>query len=234
MNVNHLSDRLASVASFVKDGARLADIGSDHAYLPVNLASQDKITSAIAGEVVAGPFQSAQQEIARQELGHMVEARLGDGLAVIEPADQIDTITICGMGGALIVDILDQGLIDGKLATNPRLILQPNVAEDKVRQWLNTHSYEIVDEAMIAENGKFYEVIVADYRDNLQQELTSDDILFGLFNKEIYTAIFQEKWQLELKRTNYVLDQLEQASNCDEIKIARYQELKTAIQAQLA
>src|SRR5699024_1511423 len=91
---------------------------------PVNLASQDKITSAIAGEVVAGPFQSAQQEIARQELGHMVEARLGDGLAVIEPADQIDTITICGMGGALIVDILSQGLIEGKFASNSRLILQ--------------------------------------------------------------------------------------------------------------
>ena len=87
---------------------------------------------------------------------------------------------------------------------------------------------------MIAENGKFYEVIVADYRDNLQQELTNDDILFGLFNKEKYAAIFQEKWQLEMKRTNYVLDQLEQASNRDEIKIARYQELKTAIQAQLA
>ncbi|MGH2066650.1 tRNA (adenine(22)-N(1))-methyltransferase, partial [Aerococcus sp. L_4] len=69
---------------------------------------------------------------------------------------------------------------------------------------------------------------------NLQQELTSDDILFGLFNKEKYAAIFQEKWQLELKRTNYVLDQLEQASNRDESKIARYQELKAAIQAQLA
>ena len=59
------------------------------------------------------------------------------------------------------------------------------MAEDKVRQWLNTHSYEIVDEAMIAENVS-YEVIVADYRDNLQQELTNDDILFGLFNKEKY------------------------------------------------
>lgn len=234
MNVNHLSDRLASVASFVKDGARLADIGSDHAYLPTNLASQDKITSAIAGEVVAGPFQSAQEEIARQELGHMVEARLGDGLAVIQAEDQIDTITICGMGGALIVDILAQGLADGKLATHPRLILQPNVAEDKVRQWLNQHDYEIVDEAMIAENGKFYEVIVADYRDNLQQKLTKDDLLFGLFNKEKFPAIFQDKWQVELKRTNYVLGQLEQANNRDENKIARYQELRVAIEAQLA
>src|SRR5699024_11635544 len=134
----------------------------------------------------------------------------------------IDAIAICGMCGAFFVDILVQGLIDGKLATNPRLILQPNVAEDNVRPWLNSHSYEIVDEAMIAENGKFYEVIVADYRDNLQQELTSDDILFGLFNKEKYAAIFQEKWQLELKRTNYVLDQLELVSNRDERKIASY------------
>ena len=234
MNVNHLSDRLASVASFIEDGARLADIGSDHAYLPTNLASQNKITSAIDGEVVAGPFQSAQQEIVRQELGHIVEARLGDGLSVIQPEDQINTITICGMGGALIVDILAQGLVDGKLATKPRLILQPNVAEDKVRQWLNQHNYEIVDEAMIAENGKFYEVIVADYRVQLQQELTKADMLFGLFNKEKYPTIFQDKWQLELKRTEYVLGQLEQAKQRDESKIVRYQELKAAIQAQLA
>lgn len=234
MNVNHLSERLASVASFIEDGARLADIGSDHAYLPTNLASQNKLTKAIAGEVVAGPFQSAQQEIARQELGHIVEARLGDGLAVILPEDQIDTITICGMGGALIVDILAQGLVDGKLASKPRLILQPNVAEDKVRQWLNQHNYEIVDEAMITEKGKFYEVIVADYRDNLQQKLTQTDLLFGLFNKEKYPNIFQDKWQLELKRTEYVLGQLEQAKQRDESKIVRYRELKAAIQAQLA
>lgn len=234
MNVNHLSERLASVASFIEDGARLADIGSDHAYLPTNLASQNKLTKAIAGEVVAGPFQSAQQEIARQELGHIVEARLGDGLAVILPEDQIDTITICGMGGALIVDILAQGLVDGKLASKPRLILQPNVAEDKVRQWLNQHNYEIVDEAMITEKGKFYEVIVADYRDNLQQKLTQTDLLFGLFNKEKYPTVFQDKWQLELKRTEYVLGQLEQAKQRDESKIVRYRELKATIQAQLA
>ena len=234
MNVNHLSERLASVASFIEDGARLADIGSDHAYLPTNLASQNKLTKAIAGEVVAGPFQSAQQEIARQELGHIVEARLGDGLAVILPEDQIDTITICGMGGALIVDILAQGLVDGKLASKPRLILQPNVAEDKVRQWLNQHNYEIVDEAMITEKGKFYEVIVADYRDNLQQKLTQTDLLFGLFNKEKYPTVFQDKWQLELKRTEYVLGQLEQAKQRDESKIVLYRELKAAIQAQLA
>lgn len=233
MNVNHLSDRLAAVATFVPQDARLADIGSDHAYLPTNLASQHKITFAVAGEVVDGPFQSAKHEIEEQELNHMVEARLGDGLAVIHADDQIDTITICGMGGALITDILTEGAKNRKLDSKPRLILQPNVGEDRVRTWLNNHNYQIIDEALIAENGKFYEIIVADYVDETPEQLSKEEILFGLFIKDNYGPIFAEKWQGELDRVNYVLGQLEKAKDRNETKITDFKALKTFIQAQL-
>ncbi len=233
MNVNHLSKRLEKVASFVEKDARLADIGSDHAYLPTHLASKGTIKFAIAGEVVDGPFQSAKQEITKQNLNHMVEARLGNGLAVVEAEDQIDTVTICGMGGALIVDILTAGEADQKLASKPRLILQPNVAEDKVREWLNNHQYQIIDEALIEENEKFYEIIVADYTDEPLPTLATDQVLFGLFIQDQYQAIFNKKWQTELKRTTFVLNQLEKAASPDQQKIESYKKLKALIEAQL-
>lgn len=233
MNVNHLSKRLEKVASFVEKDARLADIGSDHAYLPTHLASKGTIKFAIAGEVVDGPFQSAKQEITKQNLNHMVEARLGNGLAVVEAEDQIDTVTICGMGGALIVDILTAGEADQKLASKPRLILQPNVAEDKVREWLNTHQYQIIDEALIEENEKFYEIIVADYSKEPLQPLSSEQVIFGLFIKDQYQTIFDRKWQTELKRTTFVLNQLEKAASPDQQKIESYKKLKALIEAQL-
>ncbi|RPA65028.1 tRNA (adenine-N(1))-methyltransferase [Aerococcus agrisoli] len=234
MNVNHLSDRLAAVASFVQEDARLADIGSDHAYLPTHLASTGKITFAIAGEVVDGPFQAAKQEIERQDLSHMIEARLGNGLAVVEAEDQIDTVTICGMGGALIVEILTAGHADDKLATHPRLILQANVAEEKVREWLNRNAYAIVDETIIEENEKFYEIIVADYTEETLEPWSQEDLMFGRFIKTKEPAVFARKWQAALDRTNYVLGQLEKAQNPDQAKIDAHQALKQAIEAQLA
>ena len=94
------------VASFVPAGARLLDVGSDHAYLPIALLQEGKIEAAIAGEVVEGPYQSALQNVADNGLEDKIEVRLANGLAAFEPADCISCITIAGMGGRLIADIL--------------------------------------------------------------------------------------------------------------------------------
>ncbi|MDR1567777.1 MAG: class I SAM-dependent methyltransferase, partial [Streptococcaceae bacterium] len=108
MNGEKLSKRLAMVASFVPKGARVADIGSAHAYLPVLLIKSGKISYAVAGEVAKGPFESAQQEVAKHSLDEQISVRLANGLAAISAADQIDTLTIAGMGGQLMTDILSK------------------------------------------------------------------------------------------------------------------------------
>ena len=130
----HLSARLACVASLVPAGARVADIGSDHAYLPAALVLDGKIDFAIAGEVVKGPYENAVREIKDHQLEGQVIPRLADGLAAIEPADKVDTITIAGMGGSLIASILEKG--KDKLTEIKRLVLQPNVGESQLREWL--------------------------------------------------------------------------------------------------
>ncbi len=114
-----------AVASLVPAGARVADIGSDHAYLPAALVLDGKIDFAIAGEVVKGPYENAVHEIKDHQLEGRVIPRLADGLAAIEPADKVDTITIAGMGGSLIASILEKD--KNKLTGIKRLVLQPNV-----------------------------------------------------------------------------------------------------------
>jgi tRNA (adenine22-N1)-methyltransferase len=88
LNNQQLSVRLETVAGFVPKNARLADIGSDHAYLPCVLAARDVVSYALAGEVVKGPFESAAEQIRTSGVGDRVSARLGDGMDVIEPTDR--------------------------------------------------------------------------------------------------------------------------------------------------
>ena len=148
-----LSKRLSAVAAYVQKGSRLADVGSDHAYLPLFLVENSTIDFAVAGEVVQGPYQSALKNVAQAGQLEQIQVRLANGLSAIESSDQIDTITIAGMGGRLIADILEADL--AKLAGVQRLILQPNNREDELRIWLQEQGFQIVAEEMVTENQKF-------------------------------------------------------------------------------
>lgn len=153
-----ISKRLEMIADRVPAGSRLADIGSDHALLPVYLAQMGKICFAIAGEVNPGPFQAANMQIKEAGLESTVHVRLGDGLEVIR-SGEVDVITIAGMGGNLIMHILSAEF--PKLTGVNRLILQPNVGEDQVRRWLYEHDWYLEDETILEEDGRIYEVLTA-------------------------------------------------------------------------
>jgi tRNA (adenine22-N1)-methyltransferase len=204
MDSIHLSPRLAAVASFVPKGARVADIGSDHAYLPANLLINNKISFAIAGEVAKGPYENAQHEIVRRALTTQLEARLANGLAAIKDEDHIDTVTIAGMGGVLITDILEAGFSRAKRFET--LILQPNTDEHIVRTWLNNHQYKINDEVIEQEDNHFYEIMIATKG---TQSLSSLDKKFGPVLRKRKTSVFVAKWQKELDRIDTIFENLE-------------------------
>lgn len=217
MDADHLSNRLATVASYVPKGSRLADIGTDHAYLPVNLLKRGLIAGGVAGEVVRGPFENAAHEIQREGLTDRLTARLANGLKAIEPADQIDTVVIAGMGGTLITQILAQDF--DRLAGVNRLILQPNVGEMVVRRFLMTHGFQLVTEEILAEDGHTYEVLVAD-RAEQPVIYNDEDLRFGPYLLREHSTIFIAKWQRELARTEAVLKQVQQAAVVPEDKVA--------------
>ena len=208
MDEKNLSKRLATVASYVPTGARMADIGSDHAYLPAALALQKKISYAVAGEVVKGPYENAVSEIKGHGLTDLIKPRLADGLAAITPADRIDTVVIAGMGGTLIAEILERG--KDRLQGVRRLVLQPNVGEGRLRRWLMDNRYQIMAEQIVAEDDHIYEIIVAE-PSVVPFRYSDYELIFGPRLLEKKGPVFTAKWRDYIKRQQGVIHQMEQA-----------------------
>lgn len=198
-----ISKRLELVASFVPQGAVLLDVGSDHAYLPIELVERGQIEAAIAGEVVEGPYQSAVKNVEAHGLKEKIQVRLANGLAAFEEEDQVSVITIAGMGGRLIATILEEGL--DKLANVERLILQPNNREDDLRIWLQDNGFQIVSESILEESGKFYEILVVEAG---QMKLSASDLRLGPFLSKEVSPVFVQKWQKEATKLEYALSQI--------------------------
>ncbi|HFU4205016.1 TPA: tRNA (adenine(22)-N(1))-methyltransferase TrmK [Streptococcus suis] len=211
-----LSRRLEAVASYVPQGARLADVGSDHAYLPLFLVEQGRIDFAVAGEVVQGPYQSALQNVEQADQSGKISVRLANGLAAVELDDQVSTVTIAGMGGRLIAEILEAG--KDKLGSVERLVLQPNNREDDVRRWLVAHDFQLVAEEILEENDKIYEILVAE-KGNV--DLTADQLRFGPCLLEEQSATFQKKWLKELDKLTYALEQVPLERQADRSAISQ-------------
>lgn len=155
-----LDGRLAVCASLVRNGTKLADVGTDHAYLPVWLAKNGRITSAIASDVREKPLRSGAENIEKYGCTDMVTPRLSDGLDAIEP-EEADDIVMAGMGAELICNIIERApwLKDGE----KRLILQPMTKAHILRKYLLDNGFEIISETPCAHGGKNYTVILSRY-----------------------------------------------------------------------
>ena len=134
-------------------GNRLADVGTDHGYIPIALCLEGVIPSALAMDVNPGPLERAKEHIQQFDLETDIHTRLSDGVQALCPGEA-DSVLIAGMGGALTVKILEAG--EKVLASVKELILQPQSEIDKVRSYLLTHGYVIAGEKMVYEDGKYY------------------------------------------------------------------------------
>jgi tRNA (adenine22-N1)-methyltransferase len=193
--------RLERVAAQVPAGARLADIGSDHGYLPVALMRRGAIAAAVAGEVALTPFRSAERTVRENGLELHITVRLASGLEAIEPQDGITAISVCGMGGETIRDILDSG--KARLSGEERLILQPNGGEQPLRQWLMENDYYILHEELLRENRFYYEIIVAERAGPVLY--TAEELYFGPLQMQARTPAFLAKWQRKLRHKQRTL-----------------------------
>jgi tRNA (adenine22-N1)-methyltransferase len=155
-----LGERLGLCASMVRPNAKLADIGTDHAYLPIWLAKQGLITRGIGADINLAPMQKAQQNIKRYRVQDIVSARLSDGLNAIFPFEA-DDFVIAGMGGEMISKIITAA----PWLKNPqkRLILQPMTSVQPLREFLAAENFAICDEQAVFEDGRVYTVILAQY-----------------------------------------------------------------------
>ena len=150
-----LDSRLKAVADFVPINSRVADIGTDHGYLAIELINRGIASHVIASDKNSGPLEAAKNNIKAAELESKIDIRLSDGLKEINK-DEVDVIVIAGMGGALICDILNDSP-EITEAVN-KIILQPMNAVDKVREWAVANDWHIEDEDLAEVDDIIYEI----------------------------------------------------------------------------
>ena len=153
-----LSLRLQTCLNALAPLQTVADVGTDHAYLPCVGILNGQLKKAIAADIGVGPLEAAKTTIARYNLNENIETRLGPGLTVLNPSE-VEGVVIAGMGGKLIVSILEDNISLSQ--SFQRLVLQPNIDANLLRAWLAAHQFEIIDEKIVLDEGKFYEIIVA-------------------------------------------------------------------------
>lgn len=231
MNELKLSMRLMAVANEVPVGSTVADIGSDHAYLPCYLCLKGRIRYAVAGEVAEGPFSSALSQVHTLGLEDFISVRRGDGLEILKP-DEVGTIVIAGMGGKLIRNILQQG--KEKLTNVQRLVMQPNVASDLVRHWLAENGWELKKESILEEDGQTYEVLVSERGDGYRpyRDLGDTGFLYGPFLMMEKNDAFQKKWKAELQKWRIINRQMARADETEAIAERRKQMKKKILETE--
>ncbi len=176
LKIPGMSARLLACAGFLR-GRALADIGTDHAYLPSFLAKSGKIPRAVASDIAEGPIRAAERTLREYGVENLVQLRQGNGLSVIDPGEA-DDIVIAGMGGDLIVQILSGA--PWLRSERYRIVLQPMTQEPAVRRWLFDNSFVILSEEAVLSGGKVYTVMCAEWGNGSQKENTPGYFYFGL------------------------------------------------------
>lgn len=169
-----LTPRLRIVADYVKKDSIVGDIGSDHGYLVVDLIQRGIIKKAIASDLNQGPVDNAKRNIYKYGLEEDIKVRLGGGLTPYK-AGEIDTAIICGMGGILIADILEESkrLWD----SIEHFILQPMNYQDYLRAYLQKNGFKLIDESIVREGEKFYQVF--SYTRGEMDEFKPLELIYG-------------------------------------------------------
>lgn len=186
-----LSKRLKAISDMVNKNTIIADIGTDHGYIPVYLLENNIIKRAIASDISQGSLNKIIEYTKRKNLEKYIDSRLGDGLEILKPFE-VDTVIIAGMGGILIRDILDKNR--NLTNTFSEFILQAMTAIPQLRRYLYENGFKILENKILKEDGHFYQIIRAEigkdsYEDEIDLEIPKDlynyPITLEYLNREI-------------------------------------------------
>ncbi len=206
-----LSVRLKAIYDLIDKESKVADIGTDHGNLLFELAKNEIISYGIGVENKSGPYNIAKRNLQYFINNEKLQLSLSDGLN--EVPSMVDTVIIAGMGGELIAKIILDNM--DKARCFNKLILQPNSKIYELRNKLSENNFEIIDELIVYENHKFYEIISTKYNPNCLK-LSTKELIFGPKLLSHKTPIFVDKWQKKLNEINTILD--ENSTNNDNLK----------------
>lgn len=222
-----LRPRLQTIARQVPQGARLADIGTDHAHLPIWLMQQGRIADAIASDIRQGPLSRAAENAAAYGMQERLQLRLGGGLDGIQ-ADECDTIVIAGMGGETIAEILHKA--PWTAAGRHLLILQPMTMQAELRQFLWENGYDIEKETICQEDHRYYVVITARGGSTPRKVRLSACCLSPALCRDPMAETYLRHL---LRREARALAGLEQASAADDTRLTAQREVVACLRESL-
>ncbi len=172
-----LSPRLSAAASLIREGAVIADVGTDHAYLPIYLCLTGRISGGTVSDINKGPIERARDNIKKYGLEGKLFAKQADGLRGLEDTHPTD-VSVLGMGGELIARIIDEAPLTRDKGV--RLCLQPMTHPELLRAYLAKNGFAVIDERLARED-KIYQLILAEYT-GASYELSPEELLLGRIN----------------------------------------------------
>ena len=221
-----LTPRLRAVADLVPEGAALADIGTDHAYLPVCLLLGGKISCAIAADLRPGPLNRAKLTAKEYDCSENLDFRLCDGLSAIAPGE-VDTIVIAGMGGETIASILQAA--PWTKSAEYTLILQPMSAQNDLRAWLWRSGYSIDQEQIICEGNKLYNIMIISYGG--AKPMSIGEEWAGLQWQGMEQELRDDYLERLLEKTSRAIDGISQGTGeKDRSRLEELQQVHTSLQ----
>lgn len=197
-----ISKRLKTVSDEV-EYRRIADIGTDHAYVPIYLCNMNKIDYAIASDINKGPLEKAEKNIKKYMFENRISTRLGNGLDNIN-MNEVNTIVISGMGGNLIIDILKNSK---ELVKNlNQMVLQPQLDVYKLRKYIHSIGFLIKNEEIIIDEGKYYNIINAVLGNEVYQK--EEYYVFGKILIDKKSSILKEYIAENITKYNNIIENL--------------------------
>lgn len=208
-----LSKRLKCIADMVNNNSVMADIGCDHALLDIYLSQNNVIKKSIACDITIGALDQAKKNIAINGIKN-IETRLGDGLDVIEDSDGVNTIVMSGLGDQKITNILSNNI--NKLETINCIIIQSNTGAHKIRKYVTSIGYYILDETLVKERNIIYTVIKFIKG---KKNYNKKELFFGPIILENKNDLFNELLNNYISKNNYIIKRLPKSNFIKRIKL---------------
>ena len=212
-----LSKRLQAVADMVTPGYVVADIGTDHGYIPIYLTKNKIAPKAYAMDINKGPLDRATENIHMEELQDKIKAIQSNGMEKLEPG-MVQSVVIAGMGGELMIDIIRNSPVIGTLK---EMILSPHSDKDFVRKTMMKNNWKIIDETMVKDNDKYYTIMkVVPGRE--QNKYSPEELIYGRCLIEKQSDVFKEFLDKEYEKYTQILEVLD----CNDSVIGRNIEIR--------
>ena len=219
-----MNKRLQLISEYIEDGKGIIDVGTDHGYLPIYLAENNYKGNIIASDINHDPLNKAINNAKASGAEQKIRFLLCDGLKDC-PKEDIDTIVIAGMGGDMIVKILDA--TEWCLSPMYKLILQPMSKQEILRYWLVYNGFEIMDEELASENGTIYQILTA--RFGGITKLNDAELYIGKFSLSKNIKLYREQFEVVFKRFERAVTEIKNGERIPQYRLELFVEILTQL-----